>query len=243
MRKLLPLLPLIALTGSISGCSSLKQSVVSINCAESKFTFVELNIDQLVNLIESKQQFMLETYSPYCIHCNKLNPILEEYSQKTKKVLYRVDLTQIETEEEFNERLGNKYPDIFPDSLVPNVSFISDGKLTYNINANKYESYAAFSTIANKLWIKSNITLINDMTGFEAYKSANNNYVAFAYNLNDSQSLKIANDYLITKDNAKSKKPILLINQASFAVDFTEICTYFNSSATSFMARVNNNEI
>ena len=241
MRKLIYILPLIALTGSVSGCTSLKQSVVSINCVSSQETFVELSIDNLINLIESKQQFLLESYSPYCSHCKDLEPILEEYSQKNKKVIYRVDLTQVETEEEFNEKLGNKYPDIFSDALVPSVSFIGDGKLTYHINPNKYDSYAAFSTIANKLWIKSNITLVNDKNGFEVYKSSHDKYIAFAYNLNDSKSLEITNNYLVTKQIAKAKTPILLLNQASFATDFAEICQYFGSDATSFMARVNNN--
>ena len=243
MRKLICILPLIALTSSISGCSSLKQSVVSINCVSNQETFVELTIDNLVNLIDSKQQFLLEAYSPYCSHCQDLEPILREYSQKNKKVIYRVDLMQIETESEFNEKIGNKYPDIFPDALVPSVSFIANGKLTYHINPNKYDTYAAFATIANKLWIKSNITLVNDKNGFETYRSSHDKYVAFAYNLSDTKSLEIANSYLVTKEIAKAKTPVILLNQASFASDFAEICQYFNSTQTSFMARVENNEI
>lgn len=243
MRKLLSILPIIVLSSSISGCSSLKQSMIAINCAEEKETFVDLTIDQLKSLIDSKQHFLLESYSPYCSHCQDLEPILKEYSQKNKKVIYRVDLTQIETEEEFNEKLGNKYPDIFPDSLVPSVSFVSNGKLTYNIKSEKYKSCKDFSSIANKVWIKSNISLVNDLAGFEAYKTSHDNYLAFAYDLNDNKSLEVATNYLITKENAKANKPILLLNQASFAADFSGICAYFNSPVTKFMAMVNNNEI
>lgn len=243
MRKLLSILPLIALTGSISSCSSLKQSIVSINCVNNTCTFVELTIDQLIKLINSKQQFLLESYSPYCSHCLDLEPILRDYSKKENKVIYRVDLTQIETGEEFNEKLGNKYSDIFPDSLVPSVRFVSNGKLTYNVDSDKYESYAKFSKITNKLWIKSKITLINDMNSFNSYRSTNKNYIAYAYNLSDSKSLEIANEYLITEDIAKSNKPVLLLNYASFAADFAEIRAFFNSSSTTFMASINNDNI
>ena len=243
MKKLWLFALPIVLVPIVTSCTNLKQSVVAINAIGSEETFVELDKRELLLLIESKQHFILESYSPYCSHCNDLEPILREYSIKNKKTIYRMDLSQYETEEEFNEAIGNVYPDIFPDSSVPSINFISDGKLTYHVSPNKHGSYTALSAILNKIYISSNITLVNTIEQFTTYKNANLNYVAYAYDLDKSESLELANNCLITKENAKAKKPILLLNMKELQSNWSLLRDFYQSETNHFISRVENGEV
>ena len=243
MKKLFAIGLSLAMMTTICGCHSLERSIVAINAVGNSETFVELETDELISLIDSKQHFLLETYSPYCSHCQNLEPLLKKYSSEKHKTIYRMDLTQVATEAEFNEKLGSKYPDIFPNSNVPSLSFISEAKLTYQVSSNKFDSYTALSTILDKVWITSKIVLVNDEAQFTEFKNNNQTYIAYSYDLKNQQSLKIAAESLVTKEAAKKKTSILLLNYQEMQANFDSVKSYYGAGETYFIAVVKNGEV
>ena len=137
MKKILRLLLPILLVPSISACQDKEHSIIAIKTFDDSFNFVELNIDQLYNLIDSKQEFILELYTSYCSHCKDLEPKLVQFSQKENNVIYRLSLDFIVSQEDYDNRLVNKYPTIFVDEGTPQILFINNSELTYAVNSSK----------------------------------------------------------------------------------------------------------
>ena len=230
MKKLLLTIFPILLLPTLSACQDKEHSIVVINAGDNSSFIIELKPAELENLIESKQQFTLVSYSPTCVHCKDLEPKIEKYTSSTKKSIYRIDLTQ-----DGGADLIAKYPNIYPDSSVPRISYIANGDTTYSVNSNKFSSYTALSNIMNKHYLSSNITLVSEMNWLREYVEHHQNYIAISYNLNDLDSLKTANDYLITREFAEAKKDVVLINYALFAENSAEIRQLFNAESDSFI--------
>lgn len=234
---------LIATLPIISAChKDTSACVISINNKENAYQFIELNLSELTNLIDSGQGFVLEMYSEYCSHCQDLEPLLETYSMEYSKVIYRFNCLQIETAEEFEELLMTPYPDIFTDYLVPKIKYIKDKSLTYEVNSNKHSSYYALKTVMNSHFISSSISMVSTIEGFNSYVNDNEDYIAFAYDIDNLSSLETANNYLINEDIAKAKKNVLLLNKAGFSIDFVNVQAYFETEEDNFISFVKNNE-
>ena len=236
-KKLLPLV-IIAMIPIITACQDKEHSIVAIKTIDDDFAFVELNVDTLTNLLESNQEFILETYSPTCNHCEALEPILKKYSNNKDMIIYRFNALQFEDEDKFDELFRSKYPSIFTEYVVPTINFIKDKELTYHVSSNKFSSYTALSKILDKHFIQSEITMINSMSALETYASSHDKFIAFSYNLQDFSSLKLSNHYLITEENANAKKPIVLLNKESFAQNFAQIKDYFSSDYDNFASYI-----
>ena len=241
MKKIfLSLLP-IMLAPIISACQDTANSIIAIKTIDDSFTFVELDYEKTINLIDSKQEFILETYSPTCSHCAELEPLLVKFSQSRDSVIYRLNMYDIfKNNQEQYQNLLASYPEIFPDEGVPTIKFIKDKTPTYVVSSNKFSSYTALSKIMDKHLISSNITMIASKDALMKYEESNKTYVAFVYDLNSNASLTAATKSIINKDVASSKKPIVLLNKASFAANFDEIKTFYSSEFDSFACYVNN---
>ena len=233
---------LVSLLPLISACQDTKHSIVEINHVKEERLFVELKTEQLVYLLESKQQFVLETYSPYCSHCADLEKHLDKYSKEKAKVIYRYDLTTIGSEEEFVRVFQNKYPDIFPNYSVPAIRYINEGKLTYEVSSNKFASYYGLAKIMDKHFAKSKITMIGSKDEYDTYKKSNNTYLIYGYDLTNEKSLELATKYLINEEIAKTEKSIILANKSIFDVNFEDFYALFNAETSYFATLIKDNE-
>lgn len=243
MKKFLSLLMPIMLIPTLSACQDTAHSVIQIKTSDNSFTYVELGFDQLCYLIDSKQDFILETYSPNCSHCMDLVPLLDKYSQNNDVLFYRINMFALYQDGEKNKELNELYPDIFQEDYVPTIKYITDAKLTYQVSSNKFGSYSALERIMNKHKINSNIEMVNTLEAATNYKNKNKNYLVFAYDLNTSTSLDLASHYLITREIADAKKNVLLINTASFAGNLEEIKALFGADSNSFSSLIKDGEI
>ena len=243
MKRLRFALLLVALCPLMSGCQDREHSVVSINSYGDGNPFVEVNVSSLKMIIDSKQDLVLEVYSPTCSACEDFEPILKKYCQKQNKVVYRLN-TRWMTEDNYREELQEPYPDIFHSDYVPTLSFISDGKLTYEVSSNKFGSYTAFKSVMNKHFISSKITMVNDSSSFADYKNNTKNYLCYFYDYLSDYSLRYANEYIITNDVAKKNIPVLLIDLRNLdSMDFKAIQQYYNTDSLRYACMVKDNEI
>lgn len=241
-KSVILFLPLL-LVPFLSACQDEAHSIITIKTIDDNFTFVELDVDETKKLIESKQGFILECYTNYCVHCKNLEPLLVKYSQKHDNIIYRLDLGRFENLEDFNEQLGNVYPDIFKEAVTPQILFINNGTLTYEVNSNKFSSYTALEKILNKHLLSSNIVMINSLEALEEYEKSNDKYFAFLYDMENKYSLNMSSTHIITKELAKSKKPLVLLNKAGFAEGFVDLLDHFNANVTTFASYKNGKEI
>ena len=243
MKKSRFLLLLLALCPLMSACQDKEHSVISINNVGDANPFVEVFPTTVSDLIKHKQDFVLEIYRPTCESCKELEPNLEKYCKKQSKVIYRLN-TSLINEEAFNSVLKEPYPEIFHDDYVPNILYISEGKLTYEVSPNKFGSYTGLKSVMNKHFTASNITMINDLNSFTTYRQKNENYICFFYNYSNEYSIKFAAEYLINADIVKNKTPVLLINKNTLGFEnFNSVKFYYETDSSSFACIVKNNEI
>ena len=237
MKKYLLFLPIILLVPSISACQDTEHSVVAINNLDHEPVFIELSKQQLKNLIDNKQNFLLEFYSPYCGHCVDLAELLTKYVNETDKTIYRFDLSTIETDEFIT--WNNEYPDIFVNQYVPSLRFIKNGKLTYEVSSEKHESYRALRSILNNHFISSDIYISSDLRTVNEFENEYEESVIYAYDLDNPTSVKIASENIITKSFAV-KYDVLLLNKTQMGSEFKILKQHYNVDFDTFIIKIEN---
>ena len=248
MKNLKVLTFLLALVPTVTACQDIEHSVVAINNMGSSYTLVDVSTEQVLALLESKQSFVLETYSNGCIHCQSLRPKLEKYSKGQKKTIYTLNAEVFDgmEEEEYNNSFHNPHSDIFPtlnSFYVPKIQFIKEGKLTYQVSSSKFSSYNPLKNIMNNHFISSKIVLVETEDDLKAFEEKYKSYVAFSYDLENVKSLTLANTYIINNEIAKAKKPVVLINYTTYTGVFNDVCAKYNSEVTSFASLIKNGEV
>ena len=238
MKKIFKIFFLSILVPSISACQDTAHSIVALKTGGENYLEINCSVDQVINLIESKQQFVLECFSPTCSHCENLKPLLEKYVKNSDSIIYKLDLSTLENEEAFNEKLHDKYTDVFPNSYVPAIRFIKDGHLTYEVNSNKFSSYTALSNIMKKHFISSNFYIVDNPTDFNIYLGEHKEFVTIAYDLDNPRSLDVTAKYLLTNENAKSKKNILLVNKQGFEGSIASVLPFYSEKPETFLAYI-----
>ena len=226
------------LTPTISACQDKAHSIVCINKLTENYT-IDLSLDQFKRLVDNKQSFAIEFYSPYCTHCEELNPKLLQYGNETEHLIYKFDMTKIESEEEFAKWQAD-YPDIFADRYVPAIRFVKNGQLTFQVNSKKFESYTALKSIMDKHFLKSTVTMVPNVTAFNYYRNNHEDFMFFVYDLDNDKSIELTAKYFI-KEGVKDN--ILLVNKTDFAVDFAEMKAYLNTDLDNFIGIYANQKI
>ena len=241
MKKYYVLPVLLVLAPSLSACQDTAHSIVAINNIGTS-GLIEVSKGAILKMIESGQQFVFEQYSPTCSHCNDLRPLLEKYTKNNKKCIYTCNMWGLE-KEEFDEYFMNPHPDIFTDYYVPRIQFINNGKLTYEVNSAKFDSYYGLKNILDKHFFSSKITMVESQDDFISYTESHKNYVVYMYDQEDDKSLSLAANYLITNENANAKKNILLINFINYSGELDYLYNNFNVDYYAFASLVKNGEI
>ena len=245
MKKITLFAFLFALIPTITACQDTTHSIVAINTTGSGSGLVDISMQQLANLLDSKQPFVFESYSESCTHCKDLRPKLEKYVKENKKVIYTFNAMQITDEELYNELLRKNHLDIFPaleNYYVPQIQFINEGMLTYQVSSAKFSSYTALKKILNNHFLSSNVTMIENEEELAAFESKNKNYIAYCYDLENSVSLEKVN-LLINKEFAKSKKAAVLIDYVNFAGVFNNISEKYGADNFTFASLVKNGTV
>ena len=239
MKKLKWIIFTFALVPLISGCQDKAHSIIAINTMGSEQSFIEVSVSQTRKMIDANQPFVLEVYSSYCEACKDLEPRLKSFAESSKKAVYRLNIGEVE-QSVFQSELRDAYPDIFIREYTPTIYFIKDKVLTYEVSPNKYSSTTALKSIMNKHFLSSNVTIINDVTSLESYEEKNKNYIAFSYDLDDTNSLSLATEKLI---NAKLDSNVILLNKVLMSTQFGTIKEKYNSYDDHFASSVKDGNI
>ena len=234
MKKSLALFLPILLLPTITACQDVEHSVICINVAQGDNEPIELSIDEFKTLVDSKQPFAVEFYSPYCGHCEDLGVLINKYVEETRNLIYKVDLSVFDLEE-FKE-FQSLYPDIIVDEYVPSIRFVKNGTLTFEVNRKKFESYTALRSVLNAHFTSSRVSITSSMTSFNNYQSYRPSHIAFAYTTTNPTSVKFASDYLLTDEMAKKDYDVLLINTGDLAENCANIKDFYNASYDTFIA-------
>ena len=239
-KRLLVLFPIL-LCPTLTACQDTAHSITCINVGFSDQISIELSIENFENLVASKQPFAVEFYSPYCGHCEDLEELVNKYIDQTRNLIYRCDLSVLNSEE--FEEFKAKYSDIIVDNYVPALRFVNDGHLTFDVSRAKFESYTALRSILSKHFLSSHLTMVSTKEGFDKYLESKATYVAFAYDLDNINSLTKATSYLINQDFAKTDWNVLLLNCKDFAANLGEIKNYYNTELDTFIVKMKNGQV
>ena len=85
--------------------------------------------------------------------------------------------------------------------------------------------------------------MITSIDALKEYEKSNSKYVSFMYDTTDNRSLEMSTSHIVNSDIASSKKPIVLINKASFDENLADLLSYFNTSIITFASYKNGDEI
>ena len=242
MKKILFFILPILIAPSISACQDKAHSIVPIHVMSGETKGIEINGSEFAYLVESGQPFAMEFYSPYCSHCEDLRPNLEKYMDETKNLIYRFDLTKLTKEE--TDNFTSKYPDILPDTYVPALRFVKNGKLTYSVDGNKFNSYKSLRQILNQHFLSSHVNIVSSKETFEEYLKLKDSYLIYNYNLDNLKSVEIASKHLITTEFTNKNMPVLLVNSKEFVDNsFDSVKQFYSTDIDSFVALVSDQKV
>lgn len=243
MRKPLIALFVAFLCPTLSSCTNDANKIIAINTTHCEIRSIDLTYDQLCNLIDSKQQLLLNCYSPYCSSCERLDFLLYSYTTASKKFIYKFNYFD-NYAPEGKTPLPEKYPTIFYNTSLPKLSFIQDNKLTYDVNQTKFESYTVLSNIIRKRIIDSSIQMIDSINGYKwCLDDMGSNCLLYFYDVNNPLSLTLASDYLITKEKHTYKKNIILANIRQFSDIFADFKDFISADTDTFAAVIKDRNI
>ena len=214
MKKFWILLLPVFIAPSISACQDKAHSIIPIHTTFNNSKLCSLNFIEFENIMESGQQFAIEFYSPYCSHCEELNPKLEKYVEETNNLIYRLDLTTL-TDRDV-KKFTEKYPTVLPDTYVPAIRFVSDKQLTYEVENTKFESYSKLRRSLNQHFLTSRINIVTSDFSYSSFLANYSTFIVCRYNLIDEKSLNFVSKNLITNEMYKKDIPVLLLNSSKF---------------------------
>ncbi len=235
MKKYLLFLASLVLLPFMSACQDTAHSIIAIKNIDSDVYSIELSLDELQTLIDNKQQFVVEFYSPYCGHCQDLNELLVQYVKETNNIYYRFDASKM-TLEEF-AYFHSEYPSIFPNEYVPSIRFVKDGVLTYEVDNTKHESYKALKSIMNKHFLSSNVSITSSFDNITQYGKEHEERILFAYDITNPISIKIASDKIMTTSYS-SKHNVLFMNKREMDSDLEIVKSIYQIDVDTFIVKV-----
>lgn len=89
---------------------------------------VNISLEQVEEMIKSKETFVISFETSYCMYCRQLHIILDEYLKKHHVIIYQVILDNENRTEEENLQIIHKYFDEF--YTTPGVFYVKEGKNT-----------------------------------------------------------------------------------------------------------------
>lgn len=243
MKKLwLALFPII-LCPSLSACQDKEHSITPIHVIGEDTKGLSITSQEFEYLYRSGQEFAVEFYSPYCSHCEELNPKLEKYMSETKNLIYRFDLTKFDSTEEKNEFIA-RYSNVIVDEYVPAIRFVKNGQLTYEVESTKFDSYTKLRQTLNGHFLSSHINISSSKKTMDEYTKNKSTYLVYAYDMLSLSSVKYASNYIINQSFAKKEMPVLLLNCKDFdSSEYNLIKSNYGIQYDTFVAKIENNEL
>lgn len=118
--------------------------IIGIVIYTNKSNLVKLNYDEIIEKINSKEDFVLCVSASYCTHCNNYKPKLKKIANKYDIIIYYTDIDKFTDEEYENFKSKLSF-----DGGTPITIFFKDGE--EKTTATRIEGNVKTEKIINKL--------------------------------------------------------------------------------------------
>lgn len=158
MKKLLKLILPILLLTSFSSCSKKDKAILLQK--ENVDSFVYIKNDELDDLINSKNDFVLVVGQEGCSTCDLIKPIITSYIKKYQYIIYWVEIDEY-------KKVAPSYS-LDSDIMSSTVLIFNDGKMQKKLSYEKYLYYDIdnFELTMEKEVKSSHIFSLNDYESF-----------------------------------------------------------------------------
>lgn len=222
LKKLSSLLPVIAI--ALTSCSNVDKTVkVALNLdllslsAEEKAFPNELTGDELVMMIESKQDFVLYFHQNNCEMCKMVNPYYHQLltpREENKLNYIPYDLYAFSANSSDFKYIASLYPNLL--DQTPKTMFFKKGENILTLANSRYKSFKTFESAIAQFAVPSNIYTLEKKESLDKFLSlTNGTYLLFMRDKSRNQDKGYSsyeywsnNVYPIIKD---SKIPTLLL--------------------------------
>ena len=252
MKKILIILPALLMC-TLTACDAVDKEhavIAPVNYDAQKFkkgiecTF-EISPYTLYDMLENKESFVIEFYRPSCGGCMAFQPVLEQYINATNYQWYRLNTELPQDERDFfiNVVMVDFASVLGGLTAVPTVYYIKDGNLSYELSSNKFESYTAFSKIANKHFIKTSLYTVSTLSGlYEFFKDKQN---AVLYVFDNTSSVSVDVYKTIYSKSAGKSNPVMILykNQMHVGAYYAIMDAFGRSYTDNFVCLIENGEI
>ena len=207
-RKFLVLLPVFAL--SLTGCEMRHQAAIGkINVIQPKTArdnnFFDIGYDHFINMVESKNSFLVLFHTEGCHLCSGAKKILNSYINEKSSLVYAVEVDVL-----VQSKLNERFPGII--ESYPNMVVFDKGELTYQFDQNNLIIDNAFRTELNKLQYSSNMYYGIDKDTIDSFISDKKDLLLVAYNSSIKESYKFVFDYVKSQAEKSSKITLFVDN-------------------------------
>lgn len=239
--KILFILPLLL----VSGCdnnkntiylernSLLENALVTIEDDLTLFTKSADN-DLLIKLSETKQDYVVYTYSENCSFCASFLPILKNYLLETHHLIYSYNATSNNL-----TALNEALPDVYSILGTPNMSFFKDGQKISELASSRFqnahnfkiafESYISISNIEEVYDYNFTLNLLNKEDIIVYFYEDENSYEFYKhYFYPDLSSLTNIDSYRVDLSRFSENEKETLEN--SFNLPLTSGLIYLKTS-------------
>lgn len=239
--KALLVLPLLLLSGCEGNQSTiylerhglLENNLVSLEDDITLFTKSADN-DLLITLSETKQDYVVYTYSENCSYCAFFLPILKNYLLETHHLIYSYNATSNNL-----NALNEALPDVYSVLATPNMSFFKDGQKISELASSRFQNAHNFKIAFDSYVTSSPIAQMDDLTSILNVFDNESNYVLYFYedelsyefykehfypDFNDIETLKPYRIDLSRLSDSEIEK----INQKFYMLEVSAGHIYFN---------------
>lgn len=188
----------------ITSCGSANKIVVPRNfdyeLGKTTKNGLDLNTQKVVDLFNSKGDFIFYMYEPNCSTCINSNTFLDKYIKSKNTLFYKLNLA--DNASTYN-LLTDLNPDIFSKDkmYVPRLFFVENGEVTTEMASSKFNNDRLFSSSLNAFSTTSKN--IFSFINLESYKTIKTYENPFIITYNSSLSSLFNEDVyeLLTKAN------------------------------------------
>lgn len=111
--------------------------------------YKEITSDELNNLLEAEESFVLFVYQPYCIASSNFNAVLDEFLKENYLIIYKISFENLQ-KTKYKRKIKN----------YPSFMIFYEGKLSNYLDAEKDEDIDYFKkTDEFTSWLESKIVL------------------------------------------------------------------------------------
>ncbi len=135
--------------------------------------------DLLIKLSETKQDYVVYTYSENCSFCTSFLPILKDYLLDTHHLIYSYNASSNDL-----NALNSYLPDVYSVLGTPNMSFFKDGKKISELASSRFQNAHNFKIAFESYITSSYILEIYDFNS--AFKALGTNNSIFYFYEDDT---------------------------------------------------------